>query len=164
MAEQPHDDRPDAAADGPDEYADDLDETVFLGSDGRLSILAGMAEFEFSFTHCDVPFRAHVRPCGDGVRMRIAGDVAPLPYTAESQDARRALLDILRKCRDFDWGECGVTAEQRIVVHGEVEVANPVTPVRVVSAVATFILSATPCMKLVAENLPWDYYANAAAG
>lgn len=162
MAEELSFDKPNAELAVPEGLADDLDASVLIG-EGKFPILSGDSSFEFAFSYCGVPFRAHVRPFGRGVRMRIAGDLAPLPYSAECQAARRAILDILRNCRDFVWGECGVTREQQIVVQGETELANPVTPVRVVSAVTRFLLAARPCMKILAEKLPRDYYAKPSA-
>lgn len=162
MAEESSHDKPNAEPAVPDGLADDLDASVLIG-DGNFPILSGDSPFEFAFSYCGVPFRTHVRPYGGGVRMRIAGDVAPLPYTAECQAARRVILEFLRNCRDFVGGECGVTSQQHIVVQGEADIPNPVTPVRVVSAVTSFVLAARPSMKILAENLPRDYYAKPAA-
>ena len=162
MAEVSTHDKPDAALALPEGFPDDLDASVLL-SDGRFSVLAGESPYEFGFSYCDVPFRIHVRPYGGGVRLRIAGDVAPLPYSAECLAARRAILDILRNCRDFDWGEAGVSNQLHIVVQGETDVPSPVTPVAVVSAAINFVFVATPCLKVLAENLPQDYYAKSVA-
>lgn len=162
MAEELSNDKPNAEPAVPKGLADDLDASVLIG-DGSFPILSGDSSFEFAFSYCGVPFRAHVRPYGGGARMRIAGDVAPLPYSAECQAARRAILEFLRNCREYVWGECGVSSELHIVVQGEAELPNPVTPVRVISAVTSFVLAARPCMKILAEKLPRDYYAKPSA-
>ncbi len=158
MAEELSCDKPNAEPAGPEELADDLDDSVLIG-EGNFPILTGDMSFDFAFSYCGVPFRAHVHPHGGGARMRIAGDVAPLPYSAECQAARREILDFLRNCREYVWGECGVTRQQRIVIQGETALPNPVTPVRVVSEVTNFVLAARPFLKNLADKLPLEYYA-----
>lgn len=162
MAEESSNDKLNAEPAVPDGLADDLDASVLIG-DGSFPILSGDSPFEFAFSYCGVPFRTQVRPYGGSVRMRIAGDVAPPPYTAECQAARLAILAFLRNCRDFVWGERGATSQQHIVVQGEAEIHGPVTPVQVVSAVTGFVLAARPCMNILAENLPRDYDAKPSA-
>lgn len=118
----------------------------------RLALLSQDRRLEFAFAVGTLPFHAHLRSSEEGARMLIAGDIATLPYTAESANARHSLTRTLRHCETFDWGGIKITPNNHIVIHGEVPLPPPINPFSVVRAVSRFIVTIYPLISFVLDE------------
>jgi|AGTN01.1.fsa_nt_gi hypothetical protein len=107
----------------------------------------GVARFDFVFRH--IRFSASLDP-GDGVgSLRLSGDCGPLPFTAESPQARAGLGQIVVEANDV-LGRTFGFGGNRIGFEAEIAVAPPLTATHVIAAAATVLVPAIPYLDLIA--------------
>lgn len=104
---------------------------------------------QFDFTWRQIRFTCRYQEGADGGTLRIAGDVGPLPYTAESPAARAGLGHIVVEANDVLGPTFRFSQGRILMVAGE-PVQRPLTATHVVTAAATILLPATPYLDLIA--------------
>lgn len=104
---------------------------------------------QFDFTWRQIRFTCRYQEGLDGGTLRIAGDVGPLPYTAESPAARAGLGQIAVDANDV-LGPTFRFSQGRILMIAAEPVQRPLTATHVVAAAATILLPATPYLDLIA--------------
>lgn len=107
----------------------------------------GIIQFDFSYRH--IRFTCRYQHAEGGGTLRLAGDVGPLPYTAESPAARAGLAAIIADANDL-LGATFRFSQGRILLAGGEPVAQPLTATHVVAAAATIVIPATPYLDLIA--------------
>jgi hypothetical protein len=103
---------------------------------------------QFTFLFANISFAARYDEGERGGRLRLVGDVGPLPYSAESPEARAGLAQIIRAANDV-LGPCFRTAQGRILLGADEQIAHPVTAVSLISRVAASLIPATPYLDLI---------------
>lgn len=106
----------------------------------------GLIQFTFFFS--DICFAARYEAGETMGRLRLVGDAGPLPFSAESPEARAGLFQIMRAANDA-LGATFRAHQGRIVVGCDVPVAPPVTAVSLVAAVAENLIPAKPYLELI---------------
>ncbi|MGE5475025.1 MAG: hypothetical protein ACM3Q1_00065 [Bacteroidales bacterium] len=104
---------------------------------------------QFDFTYRNIRFACRYQNGEDGGLLRLAGDVGPLPYTAESPAARSGLGTIVVDANDL-LGPTFRFSGGRILLMAGCPVAKPLTASNIVAAAATILLPATPYLDLIA--------------
>lgn len=107
----------------------------------------GVIQFDFSYRH--VRFACRYQDGGVGGTLRLAGDVGPLPFTAESPAARAGLGQIVVEANDVLGPTFRFSQGRILLVAGE-PVARPLTATHMVAAAATILIPATPYLDLIA--------------
>ena len=111
-----------------------------------LPVAAG-GTLQFDFAYRNIPFVCRYQE-QDGC-LRLAGDVGPLPFTAESPAARAGLGTIVVDANDL-LGPTFRFSQGRILLSGSVPVAKPVTATHVIAAAAAILVPAAPYLDLIA--------------
>jgi hypothetical protein len=119
---------------------------------------AGLARLQrpppisFRFAWCRIPFAGRIERAGDRLRLRVAGDLGPVPYTAEGADVRQRLLSLIRWSRRG--GDYAFVASERhhLNLVGETEIAEPITGSGVLTGVTRLLLAARPHIQLAGEQ------------
>lgn len=106
----------------------------------------GIIQFDFSYRH--IRFACRYQDSDGGI-LRLAGDVGPLPYTAESPAARAGLGQIVVEANDL-LGPTFRFSQGRILLIAGEPVARPLIATHVVAAAATILIPATPYLDLIA--------------
>ncbi len=105
---------------------------------------------QFDFAYRDVRFAVRYREA-DGIgTLILAGDLGPLPFTAESPAARAGIGHVVVHANDA-LGPTFCFRNNRIEMHVEgVPVAHPVTATNIIAAIAAVLVPATPYLDLIA--------------
>lgn len=104
---------------------------------------------QFDFTWRQIRFTCRYQDEAERGILRVAGDVGPLPYTAESPAARAGLSHIVNEANDVLGPTFRFSQGRMLMVAGE-PVQRPVTATHVVATAATILLPATPYLDLIA--------------
>lgn len=108
----------------------------------------GIIQFDFSYR--DIRFTCRYQDeNGGGGTLRLAGDVGPLPFSAESPAARAGLAQIVLDANDV-LGPTFRFSQGRILLLAGEPVMPPLTATNVVAAAATILVPATPYLDLIA--------------
>lgn len=120
-----------------------------LGPDGKAPSLAD-GPLQFDFTYRSIRFAARYDQCPLGLgTLKLVGDCGPMPFSAESPQARITLGTILAEANDV-LGPVFKVTQGRILVGGESELDAPLTAVSLVAASAAFLLPVDPYLDLLA--------------
>ncbi|OAN60956.1 hypothetical protein [Magnetospirillum moscoviense] len=103
---------------------------------------------QFTFLYANISFAARYDEGEHGGRLRLVGDVGPLPYSAESPEARAGLAQIIRAANDV-LGPCFRTAQGRILLGADASIARPVTAVSLIAQVAASLIPAKPYLDVI---------------
>lgn len=109
----------------------------------------GIIQFDFSYRDIRFTCRYQEDDGGGGGTLRLAGDVGPLPFTAESPAARAGLGQIVIEANDV-LGPTFRFSQGRILLLAGEPVAPPLTATHVVSAAAATLIPAAPYLDLIA--------------
>ncbi|HLO76134.1 MAG TPA: hypothetical protein VK196_06740 [Magnetospirillum sp.] len=107
---------------------------------------------QFDFTYRQIRFACRYQHDDAGGILRLAGDVGPLPFTAESPAARAGLGQIVLEANDV-LGTTFRLSQSRILVAGAAPVAQPLTATNVVAAAATILVPVAPYLDLIATYI-----------
>jgi len=121
-----------------------LDEVVSLAGDGR----AG--PFEFRFEYQGVVFQVVAGPADQGTNMKFRAILGDLPYTAEDPAARKNAAMILYAASKVLGGRVRLSERQHVMLVDEIWVAEPMTPVLLLSQAAKLLVQAKPYLELLA--------------
>lgn len=107
-------------------------------------------KFDFNFRF--IRFAALVElPLGtDHCVLKLAGDVGPLPYTAESPSARDGLKTIVNSANQSLGGRFKL-AGGRVMLGGETQLDMALHATALVSAIAKMLIPAIPYLELIAH-------------
>lgn len=106
----------------------------------------GIIQFDFRWRQ--IHFTCRYQEGGDGGMLRIAGDVGPLPFTAESPAARAGLNHIVADANDL-LGPTFRLSQGRILFVAAEPVQRPLTATHVVAAAAVMLIPAAPYLDLI---------------
>jgi len=110
-----------------------------------------LAPVEFAFTYVGVRFACRSELIdSDAAVLRLAGDVGPLPFSAESRRGRAAIQAIVDEAGNT-LGPLFKLTRGRIMVGGDRPLAAPITAAVLVTAVASFMLPIRPYLDILAE-------------
>jgi hypothetical protein len=110
-----------------------------------------LAPVEFAFTFAGVRFACRSEKIDDkNAVLRVAGDLGPLPFSAESPAARLAVLTIVEDA-NAALGTLLKLTHGRIMVGGDRPLSAPITAATMVTAIATFMLPIRPYLELLSE-------------
>jgi hypothetical protein len=110
-----------------------------------------LSPVSFDFVYGDIKMRGRCVPDEDGATVRVTGNVGPLPFTAESPDARIAVQAIVDDANAVTGTEVFRVVNGHVMLATECRVALPVSAVGLVSAVAAQLLPIRPYLALMAE-------------
>ncbi len=139
--------------------------SLFVGPDGDLSRIDPRERpFGFRFESLGLAFSASTKVRQGKVWLKLSATYGPLPYTAESSDRRREAFAILRASEALPHGRLALSRDRQIHLTGEQPLAEPFTPVNVVSAAAELVLRMTPLVMLLSDFVPRASPRPASAG
>lgn len=106
----------------------------------------GIIQFDFTWRH--IRFTCRYQEGTDGGTLRIAGDVGPLPFTAESPAARAGLNQIAADANDL-LGPTFRFSQGRILLIAAEPVQRPLTATHVVAAAVAILIPVAPYLDLI---------------
>lgn len=114
----------------------------------------GLIQFDFAFRSIRFVARYQEHPAegGSGGRLKLAGDVGPVPFTAEAPAARAGLAQIVLDAADL-LGPSFRFIDGRIVLANQFDIEHPVTASKLISVAARFLVPAIPYLDLIAVYL-----------
>lgn len=124
---------------------------VEVGKDGSLLASHDRTTQHFRFLWRGETFHVRYRHDAEGARVRVAADLARLPYVAEDAERYAALKRIVDAARDHIGPDLHVTRDRRIVIGRRMEVAPPMTADRLMALLAEMLLRLDPYLRLVQE-------------
>lgn len=101
----------------------------------------GIIQFDFSYRQ--IRFASRYQEGPEGGTLRLAGDLGPLPFTAESPAARAGLGYIVVDANDL-LGPTFRFSQGRILLIAGHPVEKPLTATHVLAAAAAILIPATP--------------------
>lgn len=106
----------------------------------------GIIQFDFTWHQLHVACR--YQNGGNGGVLRLAADVGPLPFTAESPTARAGLVRIAAAANDLLGPTFRVSQGRMLLVASE-PVQPPLTATHVVAAAAAMLIPVVPYLDLI---------------
>lgn len=129
--------------------------SLFIDAEGELSRIDPRERpFSFSFACLGLRFSASTRVRKARPWLMLVARIGPVPYTAESRERRRDALAIMRATLALPHGKLGLTRDGHIEVSGQMPLAEPLTPVNVISAATGLVLEIRPYVALLSEFVP----------
>ncbi len=126
---------------------------VQIGDGGQLWPRTGTAPIHFTFADRGQTFLGRLVRVGERARLHLAAALGQMPYTVESADGRKRLLQAMRGSR-LQMGRLSVGPHQTICLEGELIFDAPVTPDRLIAAATVFVAHTRATVDRVAEALP----------
>ncbi len=124
----------------------ETDGTVRLGRAGEV--------VEFGFTYLGRRFIAGTRMTQAGTILQLSGEIAPVPYSAEGIGARRAAIAIISASQALRHARLVITKTKQICCIGKIPVAQPWTPVELITGATSIMLEIQPFLHALMEVLP----------
>ena len=138
-----------AAIDQPVEF-----DRLIIGDGGQLWPRTGTEPIHFTFADRGLTFLGRLVRVGERARLHLAAALGQMPYTVESRDGRKRVLDAVRQSRVLKMGRLSVGPHQTICLEGELIFDAPVTPDRLIAAATLFVANTRTTVDRVAEALP----------
>lgn len=110
----------------------------------------GVIRFDFSYRN--IRFAIRYDELDHGGLVKVVGDTGPMPFSAEAPAARAGLSQIMLAANDH-LGPRFRLAAGRILLGNEITVERPVTATKLIGAVASLLVPATPYLDLIAIYL-----------
>jgi len=123
--------------------------SVSLGDDGHIRRSDEDRPLYFRFTACGITFDAHLD--NKTAPLRLRANLGKLPFSAESPDARRLARTVIAATDRLRRGHILLSAEQDMVLEGELNTPSPRTPVSVIATAVSLILDFKPYLDLLGE-------------
>ena len=108
---------------------------------------------QFSFAHAGTVFECLGTVDAGAMQVAVAADLGPLPFTAESVEARQGMRGVVEAGRNLPGGGFSITARGSIRLDGAFRVESPVSPVALISGATIFVLEAQPYLERLATYL-----------
>lgn len=147
-----------SSAPATDQTAQGQGPLAFL-ADGKLPGLAARLHLDddavaakpFTFRFCvnEVPFEATLMRRERRAVLSLTGALGVLPFTAESATRRRRLAMIVAAARRRTRLHWAVTGRQEIVVSGDIELTDRITPTTALAGAISLMLRARPYADLI---------------
>jgi hypothetical protein len=125
---------------------------ILADAEAGLTRLMPPLPANFRFTWDGIDFAARIDATDAGARLRLVGDLGPVPFSVEGASARDRLLSLVR------WGdaigECRFVIGRRhhLNLLGEAPIATPLNGTAIVTTATNFLLHARPYIDLVQEQ------------
>jgi len=103
---------------------------------------------QFDFTYRFIRFVCRYQHDERGGSLKLAGDVGPLPFTAESPAARAGLGQIVIEANDV-LGPTFRFSQGRILVVASEPVQPPLTASHIIAAAAAILIPIAPYLELI---------------
>lgn len=123
-----------------------LFDALSVGPDGTIIHTAREA-LRFSFDYMGITFNAEGRRHDDIFELTISADLGPLPFSAESPEARRSIQDLIAASGALIEPRFIVGDDQTIRVTSTMELAKPVSPVTTLTIVTELLLVLQPWLQ-----------------
>ena len=125
----------------------DMDSVLGEADAPPLSLVEGAIAFDFGFRF--IRFAGKVEETEGAARLKLVGDLGPMPFSAESQAARAGLLRIVAAGNEVLGAGCLRIVQGRILLGGDMVPPMPVSAVGLVSEVSRFLVPAVPYLELI---------------
>ncbi|MBI3444975.1 MAG: hypothetical protein HY055_06365 [Magnetospirillum sp.] len=126
----------------------DMDSMLGEADSAPLSLAEGAIAFDFGFRF--IRFVGKIEEIGGSARLKLVGDLGPMPFSAESTSARGGLLRIVDAGNAVLGAGTFRVTQGRILLGHDLALPMPVTAVGLVSEVSCFLVPALPYMELIA--------------
>ena len=123
--------------------------SVSLGEDGHIRRSDEDRPLYFRFSACGIAFEADL--ASRTAPLRVRANLGKLPFSAESPEARRLARTVMAATDRLRRGHILLSAEQDMVLEGELNPPSPRTPVSVIATVVALILDFKPYLDLLGE-------------
>lgn len=123
---------------------------VCLLESGDAALPMANGAIAFNFVYRGIAFVGRLDLEGQDARLKLVGDVGPMPFSAESTEARSGLARIVAATNDHLGKTIFKVTGGRMLLGGELDVAVPVTATGLIEVIARFLLPTTPYIDLVA--------------
>lgn len=129
--------------------------SIVVTPDGVLGVIKPPRPAKLRFAVNGLMIQAAVSPDadGDGSVCQIWAEVGHIPFTAQSPERRRTLLQILRGIKGLRYASFVVQQSQTILVLSERRTENPATPEDLAHQTVLMLHEARPFLRLLAEHL-----------
>lgn len=128
--------------------------SIWFGPDGMPAHRDFKSPVAFSFACGGATLKARAGREGNEAWLEVEGDLGALPFSAESRDARSAVIAILLAAKLTDHRYFGIGPDQRIRLHGEIALTCPLTPASILTGLTQFTLAVRPFIELLSEAQP----------
>lgn len=105
--------------------------------------------FAFRFCVNEVPFQAKIVRWNQRAVLSLTGELGTLPFSAESARRRQRLALIVAAAQRRTSLNWAVNGQQEIIVSGDIEIAERVTPTKALAGAITLMLRARPYTDLI---------------
>jgi hypothetical protein len=123
--------------------------TVWTEDSGQsLAVGDGITLYDFAFR--DIRFAGRLEQGGGHAQVRLAGDLGPMPYSAESPSARLGIARIVEAANAHLGDGTFRISQGRILLGNDLEIPAPVDATRLVTAMVRFLVPALPYLELIA--------------
>jgi hypothetical protein len=120
-----------------------LFDALSVGPDGTM-VHTPRETLRFSFDYQGVTFNAEGRRDGDTFVLSVSADLGPLPFSAESAQARQAIQDLVAASSAVIEPRLAIDENQIIRVDARIELLKPVSPVTTLTMVTELLLILKP--------------------
>ncbi len=121
---------------------------------GNFADLAGQSRtFDFSFEYLDFLFAVKASAENRKTKMRFHANLGHIPFTSESAISRSQVVKIVNFAGSMLGGQVKISAEQRIMLVDEFWFEEPLTPNLLLSKTVTLLITAKPCLTMLAEYI-----------
>jgi hypothetical protein len=123
--------------------------SVVLGDDGHIRHADEDRPLFFRFTACGIEFEGDL--ASRTAPLRLRANLGKLPFSAESPDGRQLARTVMAATDRLRRGHILLSAEQDMVLEGELNPPSPRTPVAVIATAVALILDFKPYLDLLGE-------------
>ena len=123
--------------------------SVSLGDDGHIRRSDEDRPLYFQFSACGIAFEANL--AHKTAPLRVRANLGKLPFSAESPEARRLARTVMAATDRLRRGHILLSADQDMVLEGELNPPSPRTPVSVIATAVALILDFKPYLDLLGE-------------
>lgn len=120
-----------------------LFDALTVGADGAI-VHTPREALRFAFDYQGITFDAIGRRNGDSFVLTISANLGPLPFSAESAQARHAIQDLVTASGSAIEPRLTIGEDQMIRVAATVELPKPVSPVLTLTMVTELLLVLKP--------------------
>lgn len=124
---------------------------VRVADDGTLLASQDRTTQHFHVTWRGETFAGRYRHDAEGARVRLAANVAALPYAAEAPRVYANLKRIVEAAREDLGPVMHITRDRRIVVGRRIVLDPPMTADSLMATLATVLLTVDPYLRLVQD-------------
>jgi hypothetical protein len=127
---------------------------VLADAEQSLTRLVPEPPINFRFYWQGIPFAARVDNTEAGLRLRLVGDLGPVPFSVENAPGRDRLLSLVQ------WGDANGTCRfvvgrrHHLNLLGDARITAPLTGTAIIATATSFLLQARPYIDLAAEQRP----------